>query len=358
MINPASQTPNVAPLSSITYYVDITTAIGCVITDSVVITAVNSVPQPNVSPDTTVCQGELFDIYAYGASGVLWYPANLVQNTTDSITTAQLVSDATIYVDLTNICGTVTDSIQITVISINPSIISDTIICPGSSADLWASGGDLYSWTPAESLSNSTGSTTSASPTTNTTYSVDITNLAGCTKTLTVTVNLHPTPPVDAGEDIFIEFGDATTLQGSAYGNYYWGDNDSTISCLNCLNPIVRPFETTSYILYTTGPNGCENSDTVTVYLDGILYVPNSFTPNGDGTNDYFSIKGEEIKNFELYIFNRWGQLIFTSNSINDAWDGRHNGNVVQNDTYVWKIKYEDYQENISSLIGHVNVLR
>ena len=236
MINPSSQTPNVAPLSSITYYVDITTANGCVITDSVVITAVSSVPFPNISPDTTVCQGDLFEIYAYGASSVLWSPANLVTNPTDSITIAQLDTDATIYVDLTNICGTVSDSIQISVISINPSIVNDTAICPGGYANLWADGGDYYNWYPSGSLSNSSESTTIAAPLSNTTYSVDITNLSGCMKTLDVTVNIHPIPLVDAGEDIFIEFGDVISLNGVAYGNYFWDSQDS-LSCIYCLNP-------------------------------------------------------------------------------------------------------------------------
>ena len=73
------------------------------------------------------------------------------------MTTAQLNSDGTIYVDLTNTCGTVTDSIQITVLDINPSIVDDTTICPGGFASLWASGGDTYVWSPAESLTNSSG---------------------------------------------------------------------------------------------------------------------------------------------------------------------------------------------------------
>ena len=357
MINPSSQTPNVAPLSSITYYVDITTASGCIITDSVLITAVSSAPLPNVSPDTTVCQGDIFDIYAYGASTVLWSPANLVANPTDSITAAQLDSDATIYVDLTNICGTVSDSIQVSVISINPTIVNDTAICPGGYANLWASGGNFYHWYPAGTLSNSSESTTIATPLSNTTYFVDITNLAGCIKTLDVTVNIHPIPLVDAGEDIFLEFGDITSLNGTTYGNYFW-DSEDSLSCIYCLNPEISPVETSTYILYTIDQNGCENSDTVMVFLDGVLYIPNTFTPNSDGINDYFVIKGEEIKSFQLYIFNRWGQLIYTADKLDDYWDGRHKGVSVQNDTYVWKVTYEDYQNNSGSLIGHVNVLR
>jgi len=235
--------------------------------------------------------------------------------------------------------------------------VSDTSICPGGYANLWAAGGDFYNWYPAGTLSNPSESTTTATPVSNTTYFVDITNLAGCIKTLDVTVNIHPIPLVDAGEDIFLEFGYVTSLNGTTYGNYFW-DSEDSLSCIYCLNPEISPVETSSYILYTMDQNGCENSDTVMVFLDGVLYVPNTFTPNSDGINDHFVIKGEEIKSFQLYIFNRWGQLIYTANKLYDYWDGRHKGLLVQNDTYVWKVTYEDSQNNFVSLIGHVNVLR
>ena len=104
--------------------------------------------------------------------------------------------------------------------------------------------------------------------------------------------------------------------------------------------------------------NGCENWDAVMVFLDGALYIPNTFTPNSDGINDYFVIKGEEIKSFQLYVFNRWGQLIYTSEKMDEYWDGRHKGLLVQNDTYIWKVTYEDSQNQLINLIGHVNVLR
>ena len=162
---------------------------------------------------------------------------------------------------------------------------------------------------------------------------------------------------VDAGEDIFIEFGDVISLNGTAYGNYFWDSQDS-LSCIYCLNPAISPIETSSYILYTMDQNGCENSDTVMVFLDGALYIPNTFTPNSDGINDYFVIKGEEIKSFQLYVFNRWGQLIYTSEKMDEYWDGRHKGLLVQNDTYIWKVTYEDSQNKLINLIGHVNVLR
>jgi gliding motility-associated-like protein len=94
------------------------------------------------------------------------------------------------------------------------------------------------------------------------------------------------------------------------------------------------------------------------VILDGSLYVPNTFTPNGDGINDFFTIKGRDIKTFKLYIFNRWGQLIFESDNMDNQWNGTYQSEPVQIDTYVWKVEYEDYQLNFYSLIGHVNVIK
>ena len=152
-------------------------------------------------------------------------------------------------------------------------------------------------------------------------------------------------------------FGNPVQLQGNTIHDFYWSSVDS-LSCNNCLNPIVSPFQTSTYILHVTDSNGCENSDTVKVILDGVLYVPNTFTPNNDGVNDFFEIKGLEIKSFELWIFNRWGEKIYYSNKMNSYWDGTYNNSPVQIDTYVWRIKYQDFQNNHVDLNGHINILR
>ena len=68
------------------------------------------------------------------------------------------------------------------------------------------------------------------------------------------------------------------------------------------------------------------------------LYVPNSFTPNGDGINDQFGVYGEGIKQFNMSVYNRWGQIIFEGNSINDTWDGTFEGSLVPNGSYVYHI--------------------
>ena len=94
------------------------------------------------------------------------------------------------------------------------------------------------------------------------------------------------------------------------------------------------------------------------VYLDGSLYVPNAFTPNGDGHNDFFVIRGEEIVKFKLRIFDRWGLQLFYSESMDLQWDGKYHGGIVQIDTYVWNIEFEDSWGRIGKLQGHVSVIR
>ena len=137
----------------------------------------------------------------------------------------------------------------------------------------------------------------------------------------------------------------------------YWSTTD-TLSCYSCYDPIAQPQETSAYVFHVIDANGCENRDTVMVYLDGSLYVPNAFTPNGDGKNDFFVILGKEIVRFNLRIFDRWGLQLFSSDNMENQWDGKYQGEIVQVDTYVWSIEYEDSWGRIGSLKGHVSVIR
>lgn len=358
MNNPGAQAPTITPNSSQLYYVDITSPFGCLYTDSVLITVETNIPAPNLSNDTTICLGDFAVLTASGGNSVTWSPSATLQNPTSFVTLAQPSQSTMYYALLSNSCGGVTDSTFVEVIQITPSIVADTIICPGDSATLWAMGGDLYNWTPSESLSLATNDTVSAFPSTNSTYSVVISNIIGCEATLSVQVNLYPLPFVDAGVDVLQNFGVPVVLNGSTTESIFYWESEDSLSCVECLNPTVKPEESENYILYVVDENGCENSDTVHVILDGVLYVPNTFTPNGDGINDTFVTLGKDVKDFKIYIFDRWGILIFESTNLNIHWDGFHKGAPVPIDTYVWKIEYADFQKNFYKLIGHVNVVR
>jgi len=68
------------------------------------------------------------------------------------------------------------------------------------------------------------------------------------------------------------------------------------------------------------------------------MYIPSAFSPNGDGINDLFGVKGEGIKDFQILVYNRWGEVIFESTEARKQWDGRYNGNPVEQGTYVYKL--------------------
>jgi gliding motility-associated-like protein len=122
---------------------------------------------------------------------------------------------------------------------------------------------------------------------------------------------------------------------------------------------VVSPGETTRYTVYCTICNGQEFKAEVTVFV--VPYIPNSFTPNGDGINDRFSILGlppENITKYNLQIYNRWGQVVFFSNDIRESWDGTLNGQQVQEGVYTWVIYYEDNNKFKSSNKGTILLLR
>jgi len=138
---------------------------------------------------------------------------------------------------------------------------------------------------------------------------------------------------------------------------YNWTPAEG-LNCTSCLSPTASSGLTTTYTLTTWTEYGCVNNKSVTVLFQGILFVPNAFTPNGDGDNDIFYAYGTNIVEFEMMIFDRWGEKLFTSDNLEDGWDGTYKTELVKTETYVWKINYKDVQHNSNKLIGTVTLIR
>ncbi len=122
---------------------------------------------------------------------------------------------------------------------------------------------------------------------------------------------------------------------------------------------VVAPSRTTVYRAVCTLCSGEEFSDEVTVFV--VPYIPNAFTPNGDGLNDEFRILGlppENITQFNLQVFNRWGQQVFTSRDIRQGWDGRMSGEYCPEGEYMWVIYYEDDNKTRTSNKGSLTLVR
>lgn len=111
-------------------------------------------------------------------------------------------------------------------------------------------------------------------------------------------------------------------------------------------------------VAYKTGHNEIYSvSNEVEVIPEMTVYVPNTFTPNGDGLNDTFGIAGEAISDFRMQIFNRWGQLIFETKNANERWDGTYEGEKVPQGVYVYKIIAKSPGGQRHNKEGNLNVI-
>jgi gliding motility-associated-like protein len=97
---------------------------------------------------------------------------------------------------------------------------------------------------------------------------------------------------------------------------------------------------------------------TITVEEQSTLYVPNAFTPNSSGNNDQFFAYGTNVTDFQMYVFDRWGNLIYSSNDMTKGWDGTYKNNPCQEDVYVWRVIWTDAQNNKHKMLGHVSLIR
>ena len=188
------------------------------------------------------------------------------------------------------------------------------------------------------------------------TYYVEAVNDNECaspTRTAaTVTVVI---PTADAGDDVTIIQGRTVELRASGGATYLWEPAEG-LSDPNVPNPIARPQETTTYTVTVTTAEGCVATDEVTVEVIPALGIPNAFTPNRDGVNEIWEL--ENIENYpdvRVEIFNRWGNLIFTSNGYGTPWDGTYNGEELPVATYYYMIYLNSSEKPIS---GNVTIIR
>jgi len=205
-----------------------------------------------------------------------------------------------------------------------------------------------------------------------------VTSDSGCTHTISLPTYSAPTasfslyPPEASTANPIIEFTDASS---SDVNSWYWnfGDGDDLLSISpNNTNPLTHSYDESgiyAVMLTVKNTDGCVDTalNYVQIISDYLLFVPNSFSPNGDGVNDYFMPKGVGIdgEDFELLIYNRWGDQIAKVEGIfsNDpviGWDGIANKRkkTAQQDVYVWSVKTIDPAGKKHRYIGHVTLIK
>jgi gliding motility-associated-like protein len=313
-------------LSAGTYTVMVTDGNGCQ-SGTVVTISEPSEIIGTVSGNTTICIGDNTTLTASGSSQFEWNTSE----TTASISVSP--SDNTTYVVIIS-DGTCADTVSVDVIvNADPiaSVTGDLSICQGESTTLTASGGSDYLWNTTDNTASIT-----VNPTGNISYDVTVSNNCG-SDNATVNVIVNSPPIVSASADVTINLGSSSTLVATGGTNYTWSPTTG-LDCSSCASTNASPTATTEYIVYVTDANGCSNSDTVIVTIEEefVIFIPDAFSPNGDGQNEMLFVRGAGIENFIFKLYDRWGQMVFETNDQNNGWDGTFKGTALNEGVFVY----------------------
>lgn len=353
--------PVATPLVTTSYI--ITENIGsCTAKDTSSVTVVNV--NANAGADLNLCIGDTLQFNASGGTTYSWSPGAGLSATNIPNPLVYPLATTTYYLHVIGPNASCSDDDTV-IVNVVPNLQgaagNDTLICYGQTANLWASGGTTYNWTPFNSLNDPTISNPQATPNTTTTYTVTISNQFGCTDVQNVLVALYPYTPVNitpANPTIYL--GESVQLTANGGINYNW-NTSPTLSDTTIANPVATPTVTTNYGVTITSPDGCvyTANTTVTVLNTSQLIMPSAFTPNGDGLNDQinFIVRG----NFTLTtfsIYNRWGEKIFSTNDSTIGWDGTNHGQQSEIGTYVFVVEGLDAANLPISLKGNITLLR
>ena len=230
---------------------------------------------------------------------------------------------------------------NLTTLCPSDQFIADVSItnCPDSTNYQWYVNGELVAITSDtlfQSTSLQTGDVVSVSTTC---FSACPVTLTASSPVLTVTEFA-----ISAGPDVTTTAGDPVQLNGSTTGTTYYWTPSFGVSDTVSLTPFAIAEETTTYTL-TAELNGCTLQDQVTVFVKDTLLIPTTFSPNGDGVNDRFEIKGiEQYPNCYITIYTRWGQEVFrtTGYTNSKAWDGRTKSGELNEGVYFYILELRD----------------
>ncbi len=318
-----------------------------------------------LTPDTAICSGDQFTIRVAGSDSLkyTWTPASAVGNSQAKQPLANPVNNTLYTLTATwpgTGCAPITRSLYVKVNPL-PQVTAagpDAEICLHAPVQLTATPipvypGYTFQWTGPNGFNSNTQNPfiPDAVKTNSGSYTVVVTvDSSKCTAKASVTINVNaPQAPVASSPQIFCEHKPAppATAEGS---NLLWYTTASGGSG-NAAAPVVNTATTGSFQFYVSQTvNGCESDRTpVTVEVkhccDGIIFIPDVFTPNGDGKNDVFRLSmGYGYRIEQLRIFNRWGQLIFQEFG-DQWWDGTYGGVPVEMGSYF-------YQAEISCIDG------
>jgi gliding motility-associated-like protein len=329
------------------YYVT-ETALGCESLPTTVTYTVKPTPDaPVVTGTLLYCEGDVPTalIATPDLGGVIsWENINNITLGTGTTYTPPLTVGGVVYWVYEELNGCISDSTEVIVnvdaapmVSVTPQLY----ICLGDSILVTATNnGYDITWSTGQ-----TGESVYLSPEETTDIVVTATNPSCGFAEDSLNIIVNPLPDVIAGNDTLIGIGGEVTLWAESSGtvSYSWLPEVDECVETNCSVIYDVPDQATVYVVFATDQNGCKNTDSVLVDINGYMdvFVPNIFSPNGDGFNDNLQVYGPRLFNYQIEIYDRWGKRVFRSNEQKDYWDGTINGSYLSPQTFVYMLSGE-----------------
>ena len=350
IFNELTPTPSVYPKVTTKYTVTLNDR-GCINTDSVTVRVVDFVTL--AAPiDTTICLTDSV-VLRPTTDGLkfLWAPAATLDDPQKKNPIAVPVDPITRYAVTASIgkCNA-TDTVTVRTVPYPIANAGPPVtICYDDTVQLNASMvASSFTWSPTNTLINSNTLSPLAFPLKTTQYILTVTDVLGCPKpgrdTIVVTVRL----PIRAfaGNDTAIVVGQPLQLNGSGGILYTWSP-PTGLNRTDIRNPVATLSDNMTYILRAYTPEDCEGYDTINILVfktNPDIFVPNAFTP-GKRTNGLFRpAKAPGISKLDFFrVYNRWGQLVYSTNEIGPGWDGTIGGKPQDSGTYVWIVQGTDF---------------
>ena len=353
----------VSPTTTTSYSVTVTGTNTCTASDTVSV-IVNPLPTPMITlTSIQICGGYPDTLIASGGISYVWSNA---ATTDTAIVSPTTTTQYIVTVTDANSCSDTASKTILVIPSPTPAINPLTHqICLGNSTTLTASGGISYQWSNAANTD-----TTTVSPSSTTTYSVTVTGANACSATTNATVAVNPIPSLSLGPDTVVCIDLGYIIPGiSSASSIVWVP-DSALSDPTSVSPRFFTTDSVNYtymVIAIDTTSGCADTSHLTIGTRTcVSYIigAQAFTPNGDGTNDHYTLFSSQIASYEIRIYNRWGELVYQSSdltALNDTskgWDGTYLGKPQPTDVFVFYIIAKDNFNKDLSQKGNITLLR
>ncbi len=367
--NATSTTPLVFPKKD-TWFVASLSENGCKGDDSVLVRVIDKVIL-NLGPDTSICATDTIRFNpATNALYFAWSPANAVNNPAIPSPYTIPVSASNTYHLHASVGKCYADDDIVVKTAPYPAAYAgtDTSICFGTTALISGSiDGAYFTWSPQNLIVNPRSLSTQVAPIGSTAFILTVRDTAGCPKPVydTVMVNVIPQVQANAGRDTNIVAGQPLQLNATGGNTYYWSPAIG-MSNPQIANPVITLGPSYDSIRYrvrvSIEPPGCFSEDDIKVTIfktSPDIFIPTGFTPNSDGRNDILRPILAGIQRFNYFrIYNRWGQLLFSTTEEGAGWDGSFGRQEQPSGTYVFMAQGVDYQGKVISKKGTVVLIR